>query len=183
MHFTGKGRLAGGSMNAPFFRWLPLLGLALFAGLVVFLVRPPRPVAATAPATEFSASRALAHMAVVARQPHPLGSPAQAAVRDYLLRRCQALGVAATVQDTSILVTDYGQTTVARVQNVIARLPGRQPGGKAVLVLAHYDSQSHAPGAGDDGAGVAAMLETLRVLRAGPPLANDVIWLFSDGEE
>ncbi|GAB3637333.1 hypothetical protein GCM10027422_29230 [Hymenobacter arcticus] len=170
-------------MNAPFFRWLPLLGLALFAGLVVLLIRPPRPVPATAPATEFSAARALAEVAVVARQPHPLGSPAQAAVRDYLLRRCRALGVAATMQDTSILVVDDGQVTAARVQNVVARLPGRQPGGKAVLVLAHYDSQPHAPGAGDDGAGVAAMLETLRALRAGPPLANDVIWLFSDGEE
>ncbi|MDJ0365601.1 M20/M25/M40 family metallo-hydrolase [Hymenobacter sp. H14-R3] len=170
-------------MNTPFFRWLPLLGLLLFAGLVVGLVRPPRPVPATAPATEFSAARALADVAVVARQPHPLGSPAQAAVRDYLLRRCRALGVAATVQDTSLLVADHGQVTAARIQNVVARLPGRQPGGKAVLVLAHYDSQPHTPGAGDDGAGVAAMLETLRALRAGPPLANDVIWLFSDGEE
>ncbi len=170
-------------MHSSFFRWLPLLGLALFAGLVVWLMRPPRPVPASAAATEFSAYRALADVAVVARQPHPLGSPAQAAVRAYLLRRCRALGVAATVQDTSLLVADYGQLTAARVQNIVARLPGRQPGGKAVLVLAHYDSQPHAPGAGDDGAGVAAMLETLRALRAGPPLANDVIWLFSDGEE
>lgn len=65
----------------------------------------------------------------------------------------------------------------------MARLPGTVPGGRAVLVLAHYDSQPHAPGAGDDGAGVAAMLETARVLRAGPPLRHDVSWLFSDGEE
>ena len=52
-----------------------------------------------------------------------------------------------------------------------------------MLVVAHYNSQPHAPGAGDDGAGVAAMLETLRALRVGPPLLHDVIWLFSDGEE
>ena len=52
-----------------------------------------------------------------------------------------------------------------------------------MLVLAHYNSQLHAPGAGEDGAGVAAMLETLRALRAGPPLPHDVIWLFSDGQE
>ncbi|MGH3144372.1 MAG: M20/M25/M40 family metallo-hydrolase, partial [Rubrobacter sp.] len=44
-------------------------------------------------------------------------------------------------------------------------------------------SVSTAPGAGDDGAGVAAMLETLRALKAGPPLKNDVILLFTDGEE
>ena len=170
-------------MSAFFRRWLPLLGLLVVTGLVVSLLRPPRPVPATAPAGAFSAYRALADVAVVASRPHPLGSPAQAAVRDYLLRRCRALGVAATVQDTSILTVDYGQTTVARVQNIVARLPGRQPGGPAVLVLAHYDSQPHTPGAGDDGAGVAAMLETLRALRAGPPLTQDVIWLFSDGEE
>src|SRR6185436_18317813 len=36
---------------------------------------------------------------------------------------------------------------------------------------------------GDDGAGVATLLETARALRAGPRLKNDVILLFSDGEE
>jgi hypothetical protein len=170
-------------MTNLFLRWLPLLGLALLAGLAVWLVRPPRPVPATAPATEFSAFRAQRDVAAVASQAHPLGSAANAEVRDYLLSRCRELGLAPTVQDLTLLATQPGQLTAARVQNVVARLPGQHPGGPAVLVLAHYDSQPHAPGAGDDGAGVAAMLETLRALRAGPPLANDVIWLFTDGEE
>jgi Zn-dependent M28 family amino/carboxypeptidase len=52
------------------------------------------------------------------------------------------------------------RTTVGRVQN------------KGVLVLAHYDSQLHAPGVGDDGAGVAAMLETIRALRSRPQLTT-----------
>jgi len=170
-------------MRTSFFQWLPLLGLALLAGLAVWLVRAPRQVLATAPATAFSAQRALRDVAVVASRPHPLGSAANAQVRNYLLTRCRELGLAARVQDTSLVVADRGQLTAARVQNVVARLPGREPGGPAVLVLAHYDSQPHAPGAGDDGAGVAALLETIRALRAGPPLANDVIWLFTDGEE
>ena len=164
-------------------RWLPLLGLALLAGLAVWLVRPPRPVPATAPATEFSAYRAQRDVTAVASQAHPLGSAANAEVRDYLLSRCRELGLAPTVQDLTLLDTKPGQLIGARVQNVVARLPGQRPGGPAVLVLAHYDSEPHAPGAGDDGAGVAAMLETLRALRAGPPLQNDVIWLFTDGEE
>lgn len=170
-------------MNTTFLRWLPLVGLLLVASLEVLLMRPPRPVPATAPGPDFSAQRALRDVVVVASQPHPLGSPANARVRDYLLKRCHELGLATTVQDTSMLVAKNGQLLAGRVQNIIARLPGRQPGGRAVLVLAHYDSQPHAPGAGDDGAGVAAMLETMRALRAGPPLPHDVIWLFSDGEE
>ena len=170
-------------MSTSLRRWLPLLGLALFAGLTVLLLRPPRPVAATAPAGEFSAYRARRDVAVVARQAHPTGSAANTAVHDYLLRRCRELGLRVTTQDTSIFGSFRGQLIGGRVRNIIARLPGSEPGGRAVLVLAHYDSQPHAPGAGDDGAGVAAMLETLRALRAGPPLRHDVIWLFSDGEE
>jgi hypothetical protein len=52
-----------------------------------------------------------------------------------------------------------------------------------VLLTAHYDSVNSAPGAGDDGMAVAAMVETLRALRAGPPPRNDLIFLFNDGEE
>ena len=162
-------------------RWLPLVGLVLFAALAIYLVRPPRPVPASAPATTFSAERALHEVAVVARQPHSLGTPAHAAVRDYLLRRCRALGLTASVQDTVAIAAEWG--VGGRVQNVVAHLPGRTPGGPAVLVLMHYDSQPHTPGATDDGAGVGAALETIRALRAGPPLAHDVTWVFSDGEE
>ncbi|MFD1468415.1 M20/M25/M40 family metallo-hydrolase [Hymenobacter caeli] len=165
-------------------RWLPLLGLLLFAALALYLARAPRPVPAGAPATAFSAERALREVAVMARVPHSIGTPANGAVRDYLLRRCRALGLRATVQDTTVVVAGGpGSLTGARVQNVVARLPGRVPGGPAVLVLTHYDSQPHTPGASDDGAGVAAALETLRALRAGPPLAHDVRWVFTDGEE
>jgi hypothetical protein len=183
-YFSGLFGVQGvGSMKNSLSRWLPLLGLLLFAGLAVWLIRPPRPVPATAPATEFSAYRAQRDVAIVASQAHPLGSAANAQVRDYVLSRCRELGLDASVQDLSLVLTDPGRLAVARVQNVLARLPGQQPGGPAVLVLAHYDTQPHAPGAGDDGAGVAAMLETIRALRAGPPLQHDVIWLFTDGEE
>ncbi|MVN74743.1 M20/M25/M40 family metallo-hydrolase [Hymenobacter sp. HMF4947] len=170
-------------MPSSFSRWLPLLGLFLFGALAIYLVKPPRPLPADAPAGEFSAYRAQRDVAVVARQPHPIGSPANAQVRDYLLHRLRELGLAPTLLDTSALAASGSEINTGRVQNIVARLPGRQPGGKAVLVLAHYDSQPQAPGAGDDGAGVAAMLETLRALRTGPPLAHDVIWLFTDGEE
>jgi hypothetical protein len=61
--------------------------------------------------------------------------------------------------------------------------PGARHEELDVLITAHYDSVPVGPGAGDDGASVAAMLETMRVLEAGPPLKNDVVFLFTDGEE
>lgn len=170
-------------------RWLLVAGLALAITLVVYLVRPPQPVAADAPATVFAAGRALRDLRVIAQRPHSIGTSANREVQAYLVRRCRELGLQPIVQDTSTFIAEFGQSatsrraTVGRVQNIIVRLPGKARGGKAVLVVAHYDSQPHAPGAGDDGAGVAAILETIRALRAGPPLANDVIWLFTDGEE
>jgi len=68
------------------------------------------------------------------------------------------------------------------VQNIVARLPGTA-NQRAVLLAAHYDSVPFGPGAGDDGAGVSSILETLRALKAGPPLKNDVRVVFTDGEE
>ena len=68
------------------------------------------------------------------------------------------------------------------VHNVVARLPGRVS-SRAVLLVAHYDSVPTAAGAADDGSGVAALLEAARALRAGPQPRNDVIFLFTDGEE
>jgi len=71
---------------------------------------------------------------------------------------------------------------VGTIANIIARLKGKGD-GKAILVIGHYDTVPSSPGAADNGYSVAAMLETLRRLRAGGPLDNDVITLFSDGEE
>jgi hypothetical protein len=62
------------------------------------------------------------------------------------------------------------------------RISGKNP-GKALLLSAHYDSVHTGPGAADDGASVAAILETLRVIKTHPPLQNDLICLFTDSEE
>jgi hypothetical protein len=68
------------------------------------------------------------------------------------------------------------------VHNVVARLPGWDS-SRSVLLVAHYDTVAIAAGAADDGGGVAALLETARALREGPLLRNDVVFLFTDGEE
>jgi hypothetical protein len=159
-------------------------GLLAFAILVSFLAialtRPPAPVPASAPETAFSAERAFRHVQAIARAPHPVGSAAHRAVREYLQAELRALGLTTESQE-SIAVSPRGEA--AWLHNVMARLPGTRPGGAAVLLASHYDSVPHAPGAGDATAAVAALLETARALKAGPALANDVIFLFTDGEE
>jgi peptidase M28-like protein len=121
------------------------------------------------------------HVNVVARQPHPSGSAEHRRVREYLLEALRGLGLDPQVQEAVGVGTH--NSVAAHIWNVIARLPGRQAGGPAVLLAGHYDTVAPAPGAGDDGAAVATLLETLRALRAGPPLEHDIIAIFTDGEE
>jgi hypothetical protein len=71
---------------------------------------------------------------------------------------------------------------MARVRNVVAVLPGTQPTGRLFLT-AHHDSVETGPGAADDAAGVAAVLESVRALTAGPRLLNDVVVVLADAEE
>jgi hypothetical protein len=164
-------------------RLITALGLAALVALSVLRVtRPPAPVPASAPDTLFSAERARSHIVHIAERPHPMGSADHDRVRDYILAQLAALGVRTEVQTATAVGTRYPQS--GRVQNVIGYLRGRTPGGKAVLLMAHYDGVEAGPAAADDGAGVAAMLETMRALRARKqPLEHDVIALFTDGEE
>jgi hypothetical protein len=148
--------------------------------LTIAQIRPPAPVPSGAPDTEFSAERAFRHVQAVARVPHPVGSEAHRVAREYLLAELRAIGLAPEVQE-SVALAPNG--SAAWLGNVVARLPGTRPGSAAVLLATHYDSVPHAPGAGDAAAGVAALLETARALKAGAPPASDVIFLFSDGEE
>jgi len=67
--------------------------------------------------------------------------------------------------------------------NVIAVLPGANPALPAVALIAHHDSVADSPGAADDGAGVAAILETVRAVTAGPRPARDLVVALTDGEE
>jgi hypothetical protein len=149
--------------------------------LVRYASVPPAVVPASAPATEFSAERALAHVRAIAQRPHAIGSPDNTRVREYVIGQLRSLGLEPQVQEATGVGTRYPE--VGYVRNVLARLPGRTPGGQAVVLMAHYDGVAGGPAAGDDAAGTAAVLETLRALRAGPPLAHDVMVVITDGEE
>lgn len=150
--------------------------------------RAPRPVDADAPEDVFSARRAERLLRSIAVEPRPTGSPGNARARSVLVAELRALGAEVTVQD-AVAVGDLGPAPFGveyraggRVRNVVARLPGTAP-GPAVLLMTHYDSVEQGPGASDAGMLVAAALEALRALRAGPAPRNDVIVVFTDGEE
>jgi hypothetical protein len=156
--------------------------LALVAAVTIASIAPPAPRPADSPADEFSAARAMAHLAVIAKEPHPPGSRAHAAVRAYLIQELERLGLEPRVQAAQAAARMAGTVWSLRAVNVLGRLRGTR-GGRALILAAHYDTVPQSPGASDDGAAVAVLLETARALRAGPPMANDVLVLFTDGEE
>jgi hypothetical protein len=161
-----------------------VIAVLLIALCVVFAVRvsrPPVAVPASASGTAFSAERAMKHVLAIARRPHPIGSAEHDRVRDYLISQLSILGLDPQVQHATGVGTRYPEAGI--VQNILARIPGSQNGGRALLLVAHYDSVEAGPGAADDGAGTAAILETIRALRGGAPFVHDVIVLFTDGEE
>lgn len=149
--------------------------------------RGPRPLSAEAPADVFSAGRAMADIEIIARAPHPTGSPANFAVRDHLIERMSALGLDPQVTVARPFATRevagklhaYG----ARIENITGVLPGRDRAAPALALMAHYDSVPRSPGAGDDASGVAAILEIINALRARGQPERDVIVIFTDGEE
>lgn len=160
--------------------WAFVVGVV---ALTISMQRPPSPVGASAQPSEFSSGRAMQHLKSIAREPHPIGSPAHAAVREYIVGELESLGLAPEVQQATAVSKAQRRTVAADVRNVVARMSGSGGGGEAVMLVAHYDSVMHSHGASDDGAGVAALLETARALKSGPAPRNDVIFLFTDGEE
>jgi len=162
------------------------LVLALIAGLLIAWceLRLPTPAPANAPPTRFSAERALADVRRVASAPHPMGSAANHAVRDGLLARMGELGLAPRLRRDDVLVTQGGDRLQGgSTETLIGVLPGRDRSLPPLALMAHYDSVPGAPGAADDGAGVAAALETVRAIRAQGAPARDVAVILTDGEE
>jgi hypothetical protein len=164
------------------------IALVLIASIAVFsivslkLLSPPAVVPSSQGDEEFSAERALIFLSVIAREPHSSGTAAHAQVRDYIYTYCQRMGLETELMDQTGMNVYSNSVRAGRTQNILARLKGTQS-GKTILVMSHYDSQPNTPGATDDGAGVAAMMEAIRLLKNSQPLKNDVLFLFTDLEE
>jgi len=156
--------------------------LVLWVTVAVLPKRRPAPLSADGDPSRFSALRAMTHVEAIAQRPHPLGSPEHDKVRDYIRLQIGKQGLLSDVQSGVIDFRWRSRTGTAKVENILARLPGAS-NTRPVMLVAHYDSVPEGPGAADDASGVAVLLETMRALRTETPLRNDVIFFFSDGEE
>jgi hypothetical protein len=149
-------------------------------------VEPRRVADAAAAASTFSAARAEETLARVLGPeiPHPVSSAENAAVRARILKEFANLGVPAHTYQAFTCNTwrGFGFVACATVTDIIADVvPGQ---GKAIVMMAHYDSVPAGPGASDDESGVAAVLESVRAMKAGGTASkHPVIALITDGEE
>ena len=168
-------------------RFLGFIACALTAFILFYAAaKTPAPLPASAPATAFSAGRAMIDVAAMAPVPHPVGSVAHARVRDYLVARMTALGLSPQIQRAhSQRLTGKAANLLlgGDVENVIGILPGRSPTAPALVLMAHYDSVPGSPGAADDIAGVSTALEITRAIKAQGVPARDVMLVMTDGEE
>lgn len=158
-----------------------VLAASLAGGLVALITSTPRaPRPADAPPAEFSAERAQAALRELLGDgaPHPVGSAAGQRVRDRLIDQLRRLDLEPEVQHAF----SCNGSACAWVDNVIVRVEGTR-GGPALLLSAHHDSVGAGPGAGDDGHGVATILEILRALKTDGPAPRPLVAVFTDGEE
>jgi len=116
----------------------------------------------------------------------------------YLAGRCEKWAASASqdrprpvVERVTYTVGENGgrYDRIVDVPELMVTLPGTRA-EREILLLAHIDtrvldvmdSTSFAPGADDDGSGIACLLETVRIL-SGIPLEQTVKCLFVSGEE
>lgn len=129
----------------------------------------------------FSEQNARAHVEMLAGTigSRPIGTAANARARTYIADQLRLYGFDVRVQEVDARRAELGRT--ARVSNIIGTLQGARR--EAIGLLAHYDSSPHAPGAADDGLGVAVSLEAARVIAARSDRPWTLLVLLTDGEE
>jgi hypothetical protein len=146
--------------------------------------RAPASKPADAAPAEFSGARAAALLQrlVGDNVPHPFGSAANVRMRERVVARLQELGLEPELQSGVMVCSAYG--VCGTPTNILARIEGTDTGSeRAVLLVAHYDSVAAGPGASDNAAGVATVLEIARILPLLPRPRQSIILLLDDGEE
>src|SRR5512134_4127185 len=103
--------------------------------------------ACSRPPTLFSEPNARAHIGMLAGTigSRPIGTPANARARAYIVDQLRLFGFEVRVQEADARRASTGLT--ARVSNIIAVRQGRRT--EAVGIVSHYDSVPSGPGAAD----------------------------------
>ena len=184
--------------------------LGLVAGLSVLILPSPAPT--TADPTTFSAERAMAAINRLADEPHSvLRREAHDRARDDVVGMFSDLGYTAEVHsDPMFDLSDPADKRIfdglsaeqqavlkdAPAETIVVDVPGKSE--HTMALMAHYDSATveadesghqhitdgTSLGAADDGYGVAAIVETLRALKAdGRQPENSLKIVITDGEE
>lgn len=160
-----------------------LLAWGFIAGLSHIRYQPPSVIPRTADPNLFSAERAeeaFKRLYEDAR-PHPAGSNSD--FRRNVIKEFESLGYQVELHESQATPRNRrsAQETLP-LTNILVRLVGKED-LPPVILAGHFDSVPGAPGAADDGAAVAALIEIARIIRDEPPLNRDLIFLLTDGEE
>ncbi len=139
-----------------------LIVVIALAGLLVYMIKMPgESFRGTLPPLD-ERGRELAlklerHVETLCSNPagrHYLEKKGLAAARDYIAAQFEASGYAVGFQSYEFDGDDYANIEVTRAGNRLA--------DEIIVVGAHYDAVVGAPGANDNGSGVAALLELAR---------------------
>lgn len=96
------------------------------------------------------------HILETEGEKHPFHSPkAMEVCADYILNEFQSYGLQAQAHEFIIDGFDY------TFRNIEASTKGEGP---EILIVSHYDTVRHAPGANDNGSAIAVMLEAARII-------------------
>jgi Zn-dependent M28 family amino/carboxypeptidase len=113
-----------------------------------------------------------------------VGSPGGEKARGYILGRMRQIGLAPVEQPFVFKRKDGAEV---RGVNLIARIEGSTPGGKVLVITAHYDHLGIQGGqiyngADDNASGVAGLLAVAEAFKAAPP-KHTVLIVALDAEE
>src|SRR5262245_31049440 len=123
---TQESEQAAGAIYRSFLAWALIVAVAAVA---IFLLRAPAVLTDNVPATEFSAQRALVHVRAMALAPHPIGSPENETVRNYLVAQLSSLGFNPQVFRALGVRSTKGGIIIGNAEDVVGRLPGTANSG------------------------------------------------------
>ncbi|WP_461612946.1 M20/M25/M40 family metallo-hydrolase [Clostridium sp. Marseille-QA1073] len=198
-----KGKEQNLSKKIPIF----LMIIVFVVGTSVGLLQMKPPAVPSESDTDYPAyKRMLDNLKDMTVVPHPSGSKELESVRAHILAQIREMGLEPIVETEVYTIEDiksglgaepseenemedqirneahFNKNDELILKNILVKLDAPNT-DRAVLMMAHYDTEKGTPGAGDDMISVCALLEAMREQSKNTNLKNDIYFLFCDGEE